>query len=145
MKLGFAVLVLMATSGGALAHGYRLGNLEIVHPSIMVPSATSDCSCAHVKITNHGKTAEYFLGAKIAAAARTHLIQISTTGQGLTTPMRVAIPAGATLDLARNQWCLFMSGITTHLEADMGSVAGQLLFERQGPVDIEFMIDDSGH
>ena len=38
-----------------------------------------------------------------------------------------------------------MSGITTPLEADMGAVAGLLLFERQGAVDIEFMIDASPH
>ncbi len=145
MRCGLAILMLMATGNAALAHGYRVGDLEITHPAVMVPSEKSDCSCAHVRITNHGTTTEYFLGASIAAASRTHLIEISTTGDGLRTPMRVAIPPGATLDLSRHQWCLFMSGITMHLEADMGAVPGQLLFERRGAVDIEFMIDSSGH
>ncbi len=139
----FAFMLLAA--GDALAHGYHAGPLEITHPSIMVPSEKSDCSCAHVKIINHGKQTEYFLGAVIAAASRTHLIAISTDGHGLEMPRRVEIPPGKTLDLTRHQWCLFMSGITTSLEADMGAISGQLLFEHQGRVDIEFMIDPANH
>jgi copper(I)-binding protein len=135
-----AILLLLSTHG-AMAHGYHAGNLEIIHPAIMVPSANSDCSCAHVKIINHGTEPEYFLGAKISAAARTDLIGISTGGGGIETPMRVEIPAGHTLDLSRHHWCLFMSGINTSLEADMGAINGQLLFEKAGAIEIEFMID----
>ena len=138
-------LALMLSASSALAHGYRAGPLEIAHPTIMVPSPQSDCSCAHVKIVNHGSQPEYFLGAVISAAHRTHLIEITAGGRGLGMPMRVEIPPGKTLDLSRHQWCLFMSGITTPLEADFGAVAGQLLFERQGAVDIEFMIDAAPH
>lgn len=136
-----STLVLMFSASTALAHGYHAGPLEITHPAIMVPSPQSDCSCAHVKIVNHGSQPEYFLGAVISAANRTHLIEIAAGGQGLATPMRVEILPGKTLDLSRHHWCLFLSGITMPLEADMGAVAGQLLFEKQGAVDIEFMID----
>jgi copper(I)-binding protein len=70
MKLPFAALLaLLQGISIAQAHGYRVGNLEIVHPAIMVPSPKSDCSCVHVKITNHAKWTEYFLGAVISAAA----------------------------------------------------------------------------
>ena len=53
----------MLSVNAALAHGYHAGPLEITHPAIMVPSPQSDCSCAHVKIINHGSQTEYFLGA----------------------------------------------------------------------------------
>ena len=138
-----AGLVITLSINAALAHGYHAGSLEIVHPAIMVPSPRSDCSCAHVKIINHGARSEYFLGATISAANRTHLIEISAKGNGIETPMRVEIPPGTALDLSRHHWCLFMSGITTALEADMGAITGQLLFEHQGKVEIEFMIDSS--
>ena len=141
MKFALAALLILVAGNAAQAHGYRVGNLEITHPAIMVPSAHSDCSCAHVKIINHGAQTEYFLGAVISAAARTHLIEISTGSGGLSTPLRVEIPPGQTLDLSRHRWCLFMSGINTSLKADMGAIAGQLLFEKAGPVAIEFMID----
>ena len=136
---------MLLAAGDALAHGYHAGPLEITHPAIMVPSGKSDCSCAHVKIVNHGKQSEFFLGAVISAASRTHLIKIAAGGGGLRMPLRVEIPPGATLDLTRHAWCLFMSGITTTLEADMGAIPGQLLFEHQGSVDIEFMIDPANH
>lgn len=128
-----------------MAHGYKFGPLEIVHPVVMVPNAHSDCSCAHMSITNHGTHTEYFLGASIAAASRTHLIKIDSRGGGVTMPVRVAIPPGGTLDLTRHQGCLFMSGITQALEADVGTVQGQLMFETEGKVDIEFMIAPASH
>ncbi len=136
-----AALLLAGGGAGALAHSYKFGDLEITHPTIMVPSAKSDCSCAHVKIVNHGAAPEYFLGAVISAAARTHLIEVSAQGDGFQTPMRVEIPPGGTLDLSHRHWCLFMSGITGTLEADMGAVTGQLLFEKAGQIPVEFMID----
>jgi periplasmic copper chaperone A len=137
------IALLCGTQGtqGAMAHGYLVGQIEITHPAIMVPSANSDCSCAHVRIINHGTSPEYFLGAVISAAARTHLIEISAGGKGIVTPARVEIPPGQTLDLSRHEWCLFMSGISTRLEADMGAIAGHLLFEKAGAISIEFMID----
>ena len=138
-------LVLWAIVSPAAAHGYRFGPLEIVHPVVMVPSAHSDCSCAHMTITNHGSSTEYFLGASIAAASRTHLIEIDTRSGGVTMPVRAAIPPGGTLDLTRHSGCLFMSGITQTLEADVGTVQGQLMFETQGTVDIEFMIAPASH
>lgn len=145
MRPVLIIAILLWSAGGALAHGYRVGDLEILHPAIMVPSPQSDCSCAHVKIVNHGARTERFLGAVISAAARTHLVSISTGGGGLSMPAEVDIPPGATLDLTRHSWCLFMSGISQSLEADMGAVPGQLLFEKQGAVSIEFMIDAGGH
>lgn len=146
MKLHLSILLaLLFSTDLALAHSYKAGPLEITHPAIMVPSPKSDCSCAHVKITNHGSQTEYFLGAAISAASRTHLIEISDKGHGIETPMRVEIPPGGTLDLTRHAWCLFMSGITTSLEADMGAIPGQLLFEHQGAVGIQFMIDAADH
>ena len=100
-----SALVLLFSASSALAHGCRAGPLEITHPAIMVPSPQSDCSCAHVKILNHGSQPEYFLGAVISAAHRTHLIEITAGGHGLATPMRVEIPPGKTLDLSRHGAC----------------------------------------
>jgi copper(I)-binding protein len=129
----------------ALAHVYNVGDLEIHHPVIMVPTAQSDCSCAHVKIVNRGTKAVYFLGADIAVARRTHLIAVSTGGAGLSMPLRVEIGPGETLDLDHHHWCLFMSGITATLEANVGAIAGTLNFENQGPIAVEFVVDAPAH
>jgi copper(I)-binding protein len=138
--LGLLPLAIVGFVQSATAHGYRFGKLEILHPIIMVPSGSSDCTCAHVKIVNHGPDTEFFLGASITAASRTHLIELVANGDGIITPARVAIPPGGSLDLSQHHWCLFMSGITKTLEADVGVIKGQIHFETQGTVDIEFMI-----
>ena len=140
----FALLLVMQ-SDAVFGHSYTFGGLEILHPAVMVPNGQTDCSCAHLKIVNHGTRTEYFLGADIAIASRTHLLAISNAGHGIAMPTRVKIAPGEILDLNRHDWCLFMSGITATLEADVGAIPGKLRFENHGPVDIEFLIDEAPH
>lgn len=144
MRCGLAILMLMATGNAALAHGYRVGDLEITHPAVMVPSEKSDCSCAHVRITNHGTTTEYFLGASIAAASRTHLIEISTTGDGLRVSDARCHSARC---YARSLASPVVPVHERHYHASGGRYGcrPRTLFERRGAVDIRFMIDSSGH
>jgi copper(I)-binding protein len=136
----FLALMLFAASA-AQAHSYRFGNLEIVHPAIMVPQANSDCTCAHVTIINHGAETEYFLGADIAVASNTKLLRVASHDQDISAPSEVAIAPGATLDLHRHEWCLFLSNISKSLEADMGAYPARLMFRHAGAIDIEFMVD----
>ena len=138
-------LLLALQCTAVYGHSYTFGGLEILHPAVMVPNGQTDCSCAHLKIINHGTRTEYFLGADISIASRTHLLSISTAGHGIAMPTRVKIAPGETLDLNRHEWCLFMSGITATLEADVGIIPGKLRFENQGAVDIEFLIDEVPH
>jgi periplasmic copper chaperone A len=141
MKKLIAAFALIGGSASVWAHGYRIGDLEILHPAITVPAPLADYSCAHVKIINHGTTPEHLLGAEVAAARHVRIVALSDGGKGLSYPASVAIAPGATLNLNRGNWCLFLSGITATLEADMGVVRGWLLFENQGKVPVEFMID----
>ncbi|MEQ1524389.1 MAG: hypothetical protein ABL936_24280, partial [Aestuariivirga sp.] len=136
--------VLLA-AGAAQAHSYRIGNLEILHPAIMVPQANSDCTCAHVTITNHGSETEYFLGADIEVASDTKLLRVASHDQDISAPSEVAIAPGATLDLHRNEWCLFLSNISKSLEADVGAYPARLKFRHAGAIDIEFMVDAPHH
>ncbi len=129
----------------AQAHSYRIGNLEILHPAITVPQANSDCTCAHVTIINHGPETEYFLGADIAVARDTRLLHVASQGHDISTPSAVPIPPGATLDLHRNAWCLFLSSISKGLEADMGAYPARLMFRHAGTINIEFMVDAAHH
>lgn len=145
LRLLLAVGLASVAAHAAMAHVYRVGDLEIHHPVIMVPTAQSDCSCAHVKIINRGTKTDYFLGADIAVASRTHLIAVAAGGAGLSMPLRVEIGPGATLDLDHHHWCLFMSGITATLEANVGAIEGTLNFEGQGAIAVEFMVDTPAH
>ncbi len=112
MRTTISIAFVLMAAGAAQAHSYRIGNLEIVHPAIMVPQANSDCTCAHVTITNHGSETEYFLGADIAIASNTRLLRVASHEHDISAPSEVAIAPGKTLDLHRHEWCLFLSDIS---------------------------------
>jgi periplasmic copper chaperone A len=145
MRTAIIIALLLFATGLAQAHSYRIGNLEIVHPAIMVPQENSDCTCAHVTIINHGSETEYFLGADIEVASNTKLLRVASHDQDISAPSAVAIAPGATLDLHRHEWCLFLSNIPKGLEADMGAYPARLMFRHAGAIDIEFMVDARHH
>lgn len=145
MRTAISIALVLLAAGAAQAHSYRIGNLEIVHPAIMVPQANSDCTCAHVTITNHGSETEYFLGADIEVASNTRLLHVASHEHDISAPSEVAIAPGATLDLHRHEWCLFLSNISKSLEADMGEYPARLMFRHAGAIDIEFMVDAPHH
>jgi periplasmic copper chaperone A len=123
------------------AHSYRIGDLEIAHPAIMVPQANSDCTCAHVTIVNHGSETEYFLGADIEVASNTRLLHVASHKLDISAPSIVPIAPGATLDLRRHEWCLFLSNVPKSLEADIGAYPARLMFGLAGTIEVEFMVD----
>ena len=99
MRTAVFLALMLCGACAAEAHSYRIGNLEIVHPAIMVPEANSDCTCAHVTITNHGSEPEYFLGADVSIARETRLLHVADHSHGISAPATVEIAPGATLDL----------------------------------------------
>ena len=145
MKTAISISLILFGACAAHAHSYRVGHLEILHPAIMVPQANSDCTCAHVTIINHGSETEYFIGADIEVASNTRLLRVASHDHDFSALSEVAIPPGATLDLHRNEWCLFLSNVPKGLEADVGAYPAQLMFRHAGPIDIEFLVDTPHH
>jgi copper(I)-binding protein len=145
MRATISIVLMLLAAGAAQGHSYRIGNLEILHPAIMVPQANSDCTCAHVTIINHGPATEYFLGADIEVASNTKLLRVAGHDHDFSALSEVAIAPGATLDLHRREWCLFLSNISKSLEADMGEYPARLMFRHAGAIAIEFMIDAPHH
>ena len=145
MRMALSIVLLLLAAAAAQGHSYRFGNLEIVHPAIMVPQASSDCTCAHVTIINHGPETEYFLGADIDIASTTKLLHVASHDHDISAPSAVPIAPGAMLDLHRHEWCLFLSNISKSLEADMGVYPARLMFRHAGTIDVEFMVDADHH
>jgi copper(I)-binding protein len=143
MGLKLVIALTLAGASQALAHGYRFGDPEILHPAITAPVARAGCTCAHVKIVNHGNQTECLLGARINVAGHTALMQFADFGRETNLQTRVVIAPGGTLDLHRHSWCLFLSGLKSSFEADMGAYSGNLRFERAGKLEIEFMVDET--
>jgi copper(I)-binding protein len=145
VRTAISISLILFGACAAQAHSYRVGHLEILHPAIMVPQANSDCTCAHVTIINHGSETEYFIGADIEVASNTRLLRVASHDHDFSALSEVAIAPGATLDLHRHEWCLFLSNISKSLEADMGEYPARLMFRNAGTINIEFMVDAPHH
>jgi copper(I)-binding protein len=104
MRPALAIALMLFVMSAAHAHSYRIGNLEIVHPAIMVPQANSDCTCAHVTIINHGPDTEYFLGADIAIASSRRLLYVASHDHD------ISAPSACRLRQAPRSICIAMSG-----------------------------------
>jgi copper(I)-binding protein len=128
----------------AQAHSVRVGNLEFVHPVILVPQPGLDHTCAHVKIINHGDRVEYFRGVRLNVAGSVKLLMNFETGRVDISPIRLAILPGRMLDLRSPSYCIFLSGLGVSLDADIGFYPGTFLFERAGEIPADFMIDAFG-
>ena len=61
---------------------------------------------------------------------------------GISAPATVEIAPGATLDLHRHKWCLFLSNVPQRpRNSDVGAYPARLMFRHAGTIDIEFMVD----
>ena len=145
MRIAITLALLFFAIGSVQAHSYRIGDLEIIHPTIMVPQENSDCTCAHVTIVNHGSETEYFLGADIEVASDTRLLHVARHELQISSPSMVPIAPGATLDLHCHEWCLFLINVPKSLEADIGAYPAHLMFRRAGTIDVEFLVDANHH
>lgn len=144
------VLILLALGAvPALAHEFKLGNLEIVHPWTRVPLKGSDVTGGYLKIINHGSTPDRLLAVTVDFSKTTQIHEMKMEGD----VMKMAelkdgleIPAGATVELKPKSYHIMFMGVTQELVANE-MVDGELTFEKAGKVKVEFMVEpaDASH
>jgi copper(I)-binding protein len=142
MKAVASLILAILAAGAAHAHSYRVGNIEIVHPYIMVPAAGSRCTCADATIINHGQVTDYLVDIEFAMTGEVRLLNTATGTRNSHASLDVAIPPGTRLDLRHHDWCLFLDEIVEGLEADVGLYLGALIFRRAGTIPVEFMVEE---
>jgi copper(I)-binding protein len=141
MKRVFSIAGVLALAiAAAQAHSIRAGELEVVHPVIVVPQAGAANTCAHLRIINHGEYADYLRGIRLDIAGGVKFIIFKDEENAEISPVRLAIPPGQSLELRAPTYCIFLLGLSISLEADVGSYRGTLLFERAGQFDVDFMV-----
>ena len=70
---------------------------------------------------------------------------VASHDQDITALSEVAIAPGATLDLHRHEWCLFLSNILKKPGGRRGAYPARLMFRHAGTIDIEFLVDAPHH
>lgn len=141
-----ATTLAVILSGAALAHGYKLGELEIGHPWTRATAPTAPAGGGFLKITNTGTTPDRLIAARSPASQQVQIHEMKMDGnimrmrelaQGL------EIPAGATVMLAPGGFHLMLMGLTAPLEKGK-KVMLTLVFERAGSIDVELVVEAMG-
>jgi len=143
------LLLILAALGlspaAALAHEFKVGDLEIVHPWSRA-TGQSRPAVGYLKIHNTGATADRLLGAssRIAEHVMLHANAIENGVAKMTPAEGIEIPPGAELVLApKGDYHLMFMGLKQPLaEGDTFPVT--LIFEHAGKVDITFVTAPAG-
>lgn len=133
-------------AGAAVAHEYKAGDLEIVHPWARATLKGSTVADGFMKIINHGSTSDRLLSVSVEFAKTGQIHEMKMEGdvmkmQELTEGLE--IPAGGTVELKPKSMHLMFVGVTEELMPDT-VVDGELTFEKAGKVKIEFAIEPAG-
>lgn len=125
-----------------LAHGYKLGDLEIDHPfsKAMIPGAK--VAGGYMKITNNGAVADRLISVSTSIARMIQLHEMKVENDIMTMkeiPGGIEIPAGQTVELAPGGLhVMFMDVTTPTREGD--KIKAVLSFEKAGQIEVEFKV-----
>lgn len=138
-----ATLAVLALAAAALAHGYRLGALEIGHPWSHPTTPGAPAGAGFLTITNHGRTEDRLVGVASPAARRVELHEMSMDG-GIMRMRAVqgglAIAPGATLTLAPGGYHIMFIGPKRAFQVG-DLVPGTLTFAHAGSINIAFKVE----
>jgi len=144
--LFFFGLLMFGLNSAAMAHEYKIGSLEIVHPWARAQLKGSDVADGFMKIINHGSTPDRLLSVTVdfAKTAQIHDMKMDgTTMQMIELKDGLEIPAGATVELKPKSMHVMFMGVKDELMPDE-LVPGELTFEKAGKVKVEFMVAPAG-
>ena len=141
-------LVLLAASvpAAALAHGFKASGIEIVHPFFRATPPGAKTGAGYVILRNNGTQSDRLLGIETEAAARvTFHRTVTENGMATMVPIEdgLEIPAGGEYRLGLDGSHAMLEGLTAPI--GLGQlIAGTLVFEKAGRVDIDFEVEPAG-
>jgi copper(I)-binding protein len=158
MKRMLAALAMsLLLSGMALAHQFKAGSIEIVHPWSRPTPPSAPVASGYVKLTNGGTETDRLVEvtSPIAKSAEIHRSLVQD-GVAMMRPLPegVTIEPGATVDFEAERLHIMFIDPTRQLK-DEEKFPATLVFEKAGSVEVEFAVqrrpalpapeDHSGH
>lgn len=156
IKIAAAALVAASCIAGvALAHGYKLGALEIGHPWTRATAPGAKVGGGYMKITNTGTETDRLIAGSSAIAGHVEIHEMAiTNGIMIMREVKggIEIPAGGTVELKPGGYHVMFIDLTGQIK-EGDKVKGTLKFEKAGSIDVEFAaekigaggMDHSGH
>lgn len=138
-----AVLLLVGAQG-AMAHEYKLGDLEIAHPWSRATPPGAKVAVGYFVVKNNGAAPDKLIGVTGEIAGKSEVHEMSVDSAGVMTMREVEggveIPAGGSVELKPGGLhVMFMNLNRTPAEGE--KFKGSLTFEKAGAVDVEFKVE----
>jgi copper(I)-binding protein len=140
----FFVIALAASPG--LSHEFKVGDLVLKHPWTRATAPGAPVAGGYMTIINNGSTDDRLVGGSFARSERVEIHSMSMSGDVMkmeAMPQGLPIPAGSTIALKPGSFHLMMMGLKDQL-IDGEMVAGTLVFEKAGSVQVEFVVESMG-
>jgi len=150
-KFGILVASLVAgvvafAAGAASAHDYKVGALEIDHPwSRAVPKGAT-VAVGYMTIKNTGTEPDRLVGGSTPVAGKLEIHEMSMDkGVMKMRPLAAGleIKPGETVELKPESFHLMLMNLKQPIEKGK-PFAASLVFEKAGPVDVEFAVEAVG-
>lgn len=141
-----ALALLFAATPSLLAHGFKVGDLEIDHPWSRETPAGARVAAGYVRIVNHGSQPDRLIAVSGVIAGRTEIHEMAVGANGVMTmrPVEnVEIPAGGEVELKPGGYHIMFLDLTDTKKKGE-KFAGSLTFENAGTVEVEFAVDAIG-
>lgn len=148
-RLGMSVLaaaLLFVSVDAAVAHGYKLGAIEIGHPWSRATPPGAKVGGGYLTLTNDGDTPDTLVAATIVAADRAEIHEMKVEdGIMKMRPLEGGLPLPAHTAVKLDPSGVHLMFIDLKQPLVQGTkVKGTLTFAKAGTVDVEFMVDAIG-
>jgi len=155
-RLAVALAAFIAIAGPASAHDFKAGQIEIDHPWSRPTPPSAPVAGGYMKLINSGTETDRLIEvtSPIAERAEIHRSIIENGVASMRPVEGLAIAPGATVDFEAEKLHVMFIKPTRQLK-DGEKFPAKLVFEKAGPVDVEFMVqmraskpaadDHSGH
>ena len=139
-----AVLLTLASGIAAIAHEFKIGDLEIIHPHARATAPGAPVSGGYMIIRNNGSEPDRLVSASVDFAGKTEIHEMSMKDNVMVMrPVEggLEIPAGGEVELKPGGYHVMFMKLGEQLkEGEMRKA--KLVFEKAGEVEVEFSVEN---
>lgn len=140
-------LAALLTSGPALAHEFKAGDIVIDHPWSRQTPEGAKVAGGFLVLKNEGSQADRLIGVSSSIAMRSEIHEMAVDDKGVMTMRPVEggleIPAGGSVALEPGSYHLMFMGLATR-PVEGESFPATLEFEKAGKIEVEFAVSAMG-
>lgn len=146
-RLALALLLFLGLVPPALAHEYKVGGIEIVHPWSRATPGGAKVGGGYFTVENEGAADDRLVSitSDIADKIQIHEMAMSADGTSSMHELEAGLPlpAGATVELKPGAMHVMFIGLKHPLKEGEPFMA-TLNFEKAGPVEVKFVVGPIG-